>query len=275
MRLAPRVTRHAQVFALVRREESAEKARALDITPLWGDLSDAGSLARLALGAQVVFHFAPPPTSGLRDTHTRNLLAALSPIPPARLIYISTTGVYGDCAGMLIDETRVVNPTTDRALRRVDAETVLRQWGARRGVCVSILRAAGIYSAQRLPLARIASGTPTLRAEDDVFTNHIHADDLAHAACRTMHMGRANRVYNIVDQSSLMMGDYVDLVADHYALARPRRVTRLEAEQMLDPAMMSFLRESRQIDNRRMRTELGLRLTYPRVADFLLTQRGA
>lgn len=268
-RLVPHLTAHGKLFALVRRDESADGARALGVLPLRGDLAQRDSLCALAIGAAKVFHFAPPPRVGARDTHTRHLVAALARTPPKRLIYISTTGVYGDCAGAVIDETQRLNPTTDRARRRVDAEQVLRAWGARRGVAVSILRVPGIYAAERLPVERIKRGTPTLIAADDVFTNHIHADDLARAALAASLYGRANRVYNIVDDAHQKMADYVDSVADRFALPRPPRVSRAEAERTIEPMMMSFLRESRRIENTRMKRELRLTLAYETVADFL------
>lgn len=268
-RLVPLLGRYTPIFALVRREESAREARGLGVSPILADLTKRATLARIAIGATTVFHFAPPPQEGWRDTHTRNLLAALARCPPRKLIYISTTGVYGDCAGEVIDETRALNPTSARAVRRVDAEHTLRAWGRHTGVCVCILRAPGIYAADRLPIERIKRGTPTLIAADDVFTNHIHADDLARAALAACRYGRENRAYNIVDDGQQKMADYIEMVADHFALPRPPRVARAEAERTISPMMMSFLRESRVIGNARMKRELKLKLRYPRVRDFL------
>jgi nucleoside-diphosphate-sugar epimerase len=186
---------------------------------------------------------------------------------PQRLVYISTSGVYGDCAGALIDETRPLRPATARAKRRVDAEHQLRQFGAGHGVCVSILRAPGIYAADRLPIERLQKGVNALCAEDDVFTNHIHAEDLARLACAALRHGRPNRCYNASDDSQMKMGEYFDLVADRFALPRAPRITRSAAQTAMSPIQLSFMSESRRLDNRRIKEELRVRLQYPQVAD--------
>jgi nucleoside-diphosphate-sugar epimerase len=186
---------------------------------------------------------------------------------PQRLVYISTSGVYGDCAGARIDETRRVCPATSRARRRADAERQLRRFGRHNGVRVSILRAPGIYAADRLPLDRLRRGAHALRGEDDVYTNHIHADDLARLTCAALRRGRANRCYNAADDSEMKMGEYFDLVADRFELPHAPRIARSEAERTLSPLQLSFMSESRRLDNRRIKQELRLRLRYPQVAD--------
>ena len=282
-RVAGRLVDRYSVSALVRSAEHARVARSLGVRAIRGDLSLRGSLHKLAGMADVVFHFAPPPGDGLRDTHTRHLLAAfarratrksmraamLSQGLPRRLVYISTTGVYGDCRGALIDETRPPKPATVRARRRLDAERTLRTWGARAGATVSILRAPGIYAADRLPLERLRKGTVALVAEDDVFTNHIHAEDLTRAALAAMRNGKPGRVYNVVDDSALLMGDYFDRVADVFSLPHPPRVSSAQAAARLSPTSLSFMSESRKIDNKRLKLELRFSLCYPTVEDFL------
>jgi nucleoside-diphosphate-sugar epimerase len=191
---------------------------------------------------------------------------------PHAIVYGSTSGVYGDCQGVHIDETWAFNARTPRALRRVHAEQVMRFWGRSSGVRSSVLRIPGIYAADRdggTPRARITRGTPVLRAEDDVITNHIHADDLARACWLACWRGRPQRAYNINDDTSLLMGDYVDLAADIYGLQRPQRISRLQAEQQLSPMLLSFMGESRRMGNRRMKSELRLQLRYPTVAEGL------
>lgn len=275
------------VSALIRDARRKTVARALSVHPVRGDLRKPGSLQKIAGCADVIFHFAPPPGKGGRDSNTRNLLAALSPKSsfhavcpafsprakglPRRLIYISTTGVYGDCKGAWIDESQPPRPATGRARRRVDAERALQAWGRRFGVMVSILRAPGIYADDRLPLDRLRRGTSALAAEDDVFTNHIHADDLARAAIAAMRYGKAGRIYNVVDDSAMAMAEYFDLVADAFSLPRPPRLTRAEAVKRVPPTMMSFMSESRRIGNARLKRELRFRLMFPTVNDFLRT----
>lgn len=263
--LAPRV----RAYALLRNADRSAEWRNAGATPVLADLDDRASLARLAGLADCVLHLAPPPATGKRDTRTRNLLAALSKGKslPRSLIYVSTTGVYGDCAGAVIDETRRLKPESDRAGRRVDAERCLRGWGACNGVRVSILRAPGIYAADRLPVERLQKGTPALLDSDDVFTNHIHADDLATACIAAMRLGRANRAYNAVDDTDLKMAAYFDRVAEAFSLPKAPRLARSEAEKVLSPVQMSFMRESRRIGNWRLKNELKLRLAFPSVDD--------
>ena len=184
---------------------------------------------------------------------------------PQRVVYISTSGVYGDCGGDYVEESRPVNPQTGRAVRRVDAETVLSRWCGERGIALVILRVPGIYAADRLPLAQLSRGSPVLAAEDDVYTNHIHADDLGAIATASLSLGEG--VYNASDDSEMKMGAYFDLVADRAGLPRPPRVRRAEAAARIPPALLSFMSESRRLVNRRMKAELSIGLHYPTVFD--------
>ena len=266
-RILSRLARHHRVYAMLRDAGRVPAWRAAGALPVVADLDDRASLQRVAGLADCVLHLAPPPGEGQRDQRTRNLLAALGKGKslPRRLIYVSTTGIYGDCGGAQIDETRRVNAESSRAGRRLDAERCLRAWGRRTGVTVSILRVPGIYAADRLPVERLRKGLPALIEADDVFTNHIHADDLAAACIAALRHGRSNRAYNVVDDSDLRMAEYFDRVAAAFELPRPARISRGEAEQCLSPMQMSFMRESRRIGNRRLKNELKLRLAFPTV----------
>ena len=219
-----------------------------------------------------VLHFAPPPSEGRDDPRTQKLVAALTRarIIPQRFVYISTSGVYGDCAGAHVTETHARRAQTPRARRRVAAEDRLRAWASDHGVRLAILRAPGIYAETRLPLDRIKQGTPVLAADDDVYTNHIHADDLARATVAAMFHGRPNRAYNVTDDAQLKMGGWFDAVADAFHLPRPPRVTWEEAEQRVAPMLLSFMSESRRLGNDRLKRELRVRLRYP-TPDALLS----
>lgn len=275
-RALPLLRRRYRVFALLREREQHARWRQAGAVPLAGDLDRPETLERLAGLAHHVLHLAPPPEQGRRDTRTGHLLAALGKAPggnmsrkslPQALTYISTTGVYGDRGGAWTPETAPCRPRSPRGGRRLEAETALRAWGARNGVRVSILRAPGIYAAERLPLARLRAGTPALAAGDDVFSNHIHADDLAGLCAAALARGAANRCYNASDDSCLKMGEYFDRVADAFALPRPPRLSREAAAAVLSPLQLSFMSESRRLDNRRLKAELRYRLRYPQVDD--------
>ncbi len=271
LRALPQLARKYQVFGLVRAAAQADRIAALGAIPLAGDLDDPATLAPLAGVADLVLHLAPPGESGERDQRSANLIIALSTRPPVRLIYISTSGVYGDCAGAWVDEDRPPAPQTVRALRRTDAERSLLAWGKQSGVAVAVLRVPGIYAAERLPLAQLRRGAPVLRAEDDVYTNHIHADDLAAVCLAALDRGAAGRIYNASDDSEIKMGDYFDLVADRARLPRPPRIARTAAEAgAIGEGLLSFMRESRRLVNTRMKAELGVRLRYPSVYEGVL-----
>ncbi len=266
-----------QVYALSSSPSRRETLRAAGAIPLAGNLDDAASLRRLAGLATHVLHLAPPQPAGARDLRTRHLLQALGRAAlPRVLVYAGTTGVYGDARGAWLDETAPLRPRSDRARRRVDAELALRAFGRATGAHVSLLRVPGIYAWDREgghPRERLARGTPVLDAADDVYTNHIHADDLARICVRALLRAPAGRAYNVCDDTQLRMGEYFELAADLCGLPRPPRVSWAQAQQQLSPMQLSFMAESRRLRNERMKRELGLCLRYADVRDGLLAGR--
>jgi nucleoside-diphosphate-sugar epimerase len=262
-----------RVLVLTSSPERVPTLRAAGAVPLLGNLDQPATLARLAGLADAVLHLAPPPGRGHEDPRTLALLRALSRRRvPAVLVYGSTSGVYGDAGGAQMDETRGVAPATDRARRRVAAEAAVREAGRALRLRVSILRIPGIYAADREgghPRDRVLRGAPLLRAEEDVFTNHIHADDLARACVAALWRGRPQRAYHVSDHSDLRMGEHFDAVADHYGLPRCPRLSRAELAAQVSPMALSFMGESRRLTNARMTKELRLKLLYPDVASGL------
>ncbi|MEK8047050.1 SDR family oxidoreductase [Ideonella margarita] len=273
MRVLKLVRTQWRVLALTSSPERAELLRAAGAMPLIGNLDQPATLARLAGLADAVLHLAPPPGNGPSDPRTAALLHALARRrAPRCLVYGSTTGVYGDAGGARFDETRPVAPATDRARRRVDAEARVRWAGRALGVRTTVLRIPGIYAVDRVgghPRDRVERGAPVLVADDDVYTNHIHADDLARACVAALHRGLPQRVLHISDDSELRMGDHFDAVADRYGLPRPPRRSRAELAQTLSPMQLSFMGESRRLVNTRMKKELRLQLLHPDVASGL------
>jgi len=254
-RLLPRLPPGLEVRTLARR--------------LGADLDRPETLEAAIGWADSVLHAAPPPAEGETDPRTANLLAVMEKgrILPTRFAYISTSGVYGDCGGARVDEMRAPNPQTARAKRRLDAEQRLAGWCRARDVRLVVLRAPGIYAADRLPLERLRAGTPVLREEDDVYTNHIHADDLAACALRALEDDAPAGVYNASDDSDLKMGEWFDFLAGRAGLPRPPRISRSEAAGRVSPALLSFMSESRRLDNHRLKAVLGVRLQYPTVRE--------
>ena len=267
MRLLPLLVPTYRVFAVTSQPERRAALRALGAVPLVADLDRPATLGRLRHLATWVLHLAPPQPDGEHDRRTRHLAAALGKVE--RMVYVSTSGVYGDCGGALVAEHRPVAPRNARARRRVDAERVLRAWALANGTALSILRVPGIYADDRLPLRRLEQGTPALRAEDDVYTSHVHADDLARIVLAALRHGRPGRVVHAVDRTRMKMADYFDAVADAFGLARPPRLARAELEAAVSPMLLSFMSESRRLDDTRLRRELRVRLRHPDVATTL------
>lgn len=276
LRVARSLPSRVNVMALTSSSSRVPEFRNKSITPLLGNLDDAATLRRLAGLATHVVHLAPPPNDdphAKTDPRTSALLRTLRlRSPPQAVVYGSTSGVYGDCQGQWVTETRQVMPATSRAHRRVDAEAQLRWFGRSAGVPVHILRIPGIYASDReggTPRGRLLKGTPVLAASDDVYTNHIHADDLARACLAALRIGKPQRITNASDDTDLKMGDYFDLAADLYGLPRPPRISRVDAGAQLPAMQLSFMSESRRLSNHRMKLELRLQLLYPSVSEGL------
>ncbi|HEY0845881.1 MAG TPA: SDR family oxidoreductase [Noviherbaspirillum sp.] len=267
MRLLPLLRGRFRVFAVTSQASRCDELRAAGAIPLVVDLDKPATLTRLARLAPTIVHLAPPQSEGLADRRTRNLTAILP--DRATLVYVSTTGVYGDCGGALVEETRPVHPQNARAKRRVDAERVLRAWAQHSSSRLAILRVPGIYAGDRLPVERLKKGTPALVPDEDVHTNHIHADDLARIIALAVFRAAPSRIYHAVDDSDMKMADYFDAVADAFRLPRPPRLPRAELEKLVSPVLLSFMSESRRLSNTRLKQELRVRLAYPDVRSAL------
>ncbi len=257
------------VTGVVRSAASAAVLARQPIRVLQCDLEKA-QLPADSTAREAVFCLAPPPAGGVRDTRMQRFLGGLSASgQPRRIVYLSTTGVYGDCHGEWVDETRPANPQVDRARRRWDAEQQLRAWRERTGGELVILRVAGIYGPGKLPLARLRKQVPMVAEADASWTNRIHADDLVEVCLRAMERGADGAVYNASDGHPGNMSDYFNRVADLAGLPRPPLISLQQARAELSSGLLSYLGESRRLDNRRMREELGVRLRYPTLDEGL------
>lgn len=252
------------VRGLARSALSVERMRRSGIVPVSIDLDDPASLRQLVVKDALIYYFAPPPGEGISDPRMINFVSIMEPSNlPVRVVLISTTGVYGDCAGEWVTEERLPNPQTDRARRRLAAEMNLRQWSEKNQVLTVILRVPGIYGRGLLPEKRLRSGAPVLREEDSPYSNRIHADDLARACFIAGHHDSPGAMYNVSDSHPTTMTDFFFRVADLLGIPRPPEVTREQACRQLSQEMLSYLAESKRIDNRRLREELGVELMYP------------
>lgn len=257
----------SRVTGLIRSEASIRRLHAAGIQPLMGDLDVPVSLHDLPVKNALVYYFAPPPGKGVTDPRMETFVSVLdSSGLPTRVVLISTTGVYGDCRGEWVTEDRPPNPQADRAKRRLAAETVLRRWSEKSGVPIVILRVPGIYGRGLLPEERLRAREPVLREEESPFSNRIHADDLARACFIAGHHASPGTLYNVSDGHPTTMTDFFYRVADLLGIPRPPAITLEQARRQLGEGMLSYLAESKRIDNRRLREELGVELMYPDLA---------
>lgn len=269
LRIVARLHRRFRIVALTSQPARVPTLRAAGAIPLVGNLDDRSTLARLRGFGERVIHLAPPADSRIGDRRSAHLVSVLGRRDTDRTVYVSTTGVYGDHGGAWIDETARLATQEARSLRRITAERILRR---RRHA--HVLRVPGIYADDRLPLARLQQRLPALSSEDDVYTSHIHADDLARIAIVALLRGQPSRATNTVDDSGLKMGEYFDLVARHFGLEPPPRLPRDELKKTVSPMMYSFMSASRRIRNGRLKRELRVRLSFPTVASALALSAG-
>lgn len=268
--LAERAT-GAVVTALARSAASAAQLEALGLQVAHGDLDRPESLVALPTTSTLIYYFAPPPAAGDRDPRLYNFLNAISAQAlPKRVVLISTSGVYGDCQGGWVSEDRPPHPDSDRGRRRLDAERQLQTWGVRSGVPIVILRVPGIYGPGRLPEKRLRAREPVLREAESPWSNRVHIVDLVNACIAAGVRGRPGAVYNISDGQPSSMTDYFNQVADALELERPPQISLAQARSDLSAGMQSYLAESKRLDNRRMREELGVLPQFPDLASGLV-----
>ena len=261
---ARHLQRHDPVSALVRSKDKADFCRSQGIQPVIGDLDEPSTLSNLNTGNGVVYHFAPPPNHGQTDPRLLNLLTALPQSAlPRKIVLISTTAVYGDCHGQWINEHTPPQPQTDRGKRRWDGEQRLLAWSRQSGVAAVILRVGGIYGPNRLPVKRLQQGLPILKEALSPYTNRIHEDDLASICVLAADRAPNGAIYNVSDGKPGTMSRYFKDIAQALGLPSPPEVDMAEAEKVLSAGMLSYLQESRRIDNRKLTEELGVKLQYP------------
>lgn len=254
--------RRLPVRGLVRSAARAEALREAGISPIRADLDDDGALPALPADGAVLYYFAPPSPDEEGDPRLDRIIARIEG-RPERVVYISTSGVYGDRRGQWVTEDTPVSPATPRARRRWAAEQALVRAGHGWGVPVCRLRVPGIYGPQRLPVARIEQGQPVVRASEAPYTNRIHVEDLARV-CAAFGEGQpVDGVFNVSDGDPTTMTEYFNRVADCFGLPRPPTVSLAAAREAMSPAMYSFWRESRRLDTGKLHRTLDIALAFP------------
>ncbi|MGN8159103.1 SDR family oxidoreductase [Salinisphaera sp. RV14] len=250
------------VLGVVRSAASAARVRAVGADSLACDLDrEIGALP----ACRRLVYSAPPSRDGETDERMRRVLAAM-PGVPAHVVYISTSGVYGDCSDDWVDETRPVAPASARAKRRVDAERQIVAWAPH----AVILRAPGIYGPGRLPVDRVLAGEPVLADAAGGWTNRVHIDDLAGMAWRVARQQPPHTIYNACDGAPTRREAYYDTLAELLDAPPPPRIDWAEARQRFSAMRLSFLAESRRLSNRRIVADTGYRLVFPDYRDGLV-----
>lgn len=266
--------RGQQVLVTAKTEESAAELQNIGFATVVGNFDYQEDTPELPLHGRQVYFFMPPQGGGKSDYRVLNFCRKLSADNvPTKLIYLSTSGVYGDCGGALVTEETPINPQTTRALRRASAENQLQEQAGKLGFELVILRVTGIYGPGRLPVARIMQGHPVLTPEDASYTNRIHAFDLVQVCLAAMERGEHGEIFNVCDGQQSSMTDYFLAVADLYELPRPQQISLAEAEKQMNPLMLSYQKESRRMSNRKMKEQLGISLLYPTLDDGLKVSR--
>ncbi len=262
--------RQLKVYALSRGIKFPHDSVVSGVEFKFCDLDDAESLSKLDFTGAALLYAAPPPGGGVTDTRVSSFLAAIKQgCEPLKIVYLSTTSVYGDCGDELISEERPVNPANHTARRRCDAENCFSTWGQERGVPVIVLRVSGIYGAGRIPMQRILSQEPLLDEQEVGFTNRIHSDDLATVCLAALDKGEGGEIFNVCDGEISKMTDYFNAITDQLNLPRLPQVSREEARKVMSPLMFSYMTESRQVSNRKMLEKLGISLKYPTLSEGL------
>ncbi len=240
------------------------------VTKHRGDLDRPDALPPLPAAGSLLYYLAPPPPRGVEEPRLRALLERLGAVRPAHVVYISTSGIYGDHGGARVTEQTPPAPRTDRARRRLAAERALAQWCEASGVGATVLRVGGIYGPGRLPLARLERGEPVLARSLAPVSNRVHATDLAAIAVRAARRAAPGvTIYNACDDEPSTMSDYFFAVAEAAGLPPPPEIGLEEARRRLSPAMLSYLEESRRMDNTRLKRELYPRFIHPGLASGL------
>ncbi len=220
-------------------------------------LVDAG---QTLAGTTHVLISPPPGTAG--DPVLAHHAADIAALDGLRWVgYLSTTGVYGDRTGAWVDETSVLEPTSERSRRRVAAEQAWLALWRERGVPVHIFRLAGIYGPGRSVLDSLRAGTAKRIDKPGQVFSRIHVDDIVQVLRASMAQPDPGAVYNLCDDDPAPPADVVAFAAELLGVEPPPLLSFAQAE--LSPMAESFYRDSKRVRNERIKAELGIQLKYP------------
>ena len=250
-------------YCVVKTQSSIDWLKSLNYQAIAFDLDTKQDLpANIRLAGNDIYYFVPPSSSDLTDHRIDYFLSLCKTKLPRRIVYISTSGVYGDCGGEWVNENYPVSPTTDRAKRRAYAEQSLINFCLESGCEYNILRVGGIYGPERLPIERLKSIT-VICPEEAPFSNRIHVSDLAAVCLAAMQSEIHGEIFNVADGHPTSMTDYFYQLADMANIPRPPCVPLALAGEKLSPGMLSFIKESRRLSIEKMNSLLNVTLNFP------------
>jgi nucleoside-diphosphate-sugar epimerase len=263
-----------QVQATIHFEEGVKVPQSAGIKTIVANFDFQEDVPDFSMHGQKLFYFMPPQGGGSSDYRMLNFCRKLAPDNyPSKIVYISTSGVYGDCGAELVTEETPINPQTSRAKRRASAENQLREQAEKLGFSLVILRVTGIYGPGRLPISQLTKGHEVLKAEDAPGTNRIHSLDLVQICLAAMAKGENGDIFNVCDGQESSMSEYFIAVAKMYGLPQPKQLSWAEAEKVMNPLTFSFLKESRRMSNRKILEKLGIEFQYPTLEKGLFACR--
>lgn len=227
-------------------------------SPIQADLDELSSPLPLPESIDCLYYYAPPGDTDLTDQRLKHFLELHKHLHIHHIVYISTSGVYGDSKGEWITEETQPNPKADRAKRRLDAEQQLITFSKEHSTPVTILRCAAIYSSKTVNSTRITANTkPVIKASQAPFTNRIHLDDLTQVCLSAMQqVPEEYEIYNVSDGHPSTTTEHAWLLNDLAGIERNQEISLDKADQYYSPAYMSYLNESKRLDISKLKQQL-------------------
>ena len=258
------------VTCMVRSQELASGLETDGFNAIIFSLDDPEAIPTLSLSDTVLFYLVPPPGGGITDSRARNFIAHISETEkPTKIVYMSATSVYKSVSGDIVTEESPTSPDSAMGKRRLDAEAAFLEYGAAQNVPIIILRVSGIYGPGRLPLMQISQRQPLLNENESGPSNRIHADDLAMVSIAAAKNAVGGDIFNISDGHPSSMTSYFNACADALGLPRQPQVTLGEARLVMSPLMLSYVSQTRVVDNRKMLERLKVKLRYETLTEGL------
>jgi len=210
--------------------------------------------------AKFLVDSVPPLRSGAPSAGVENIVRAMSGTGIERVVYLSTTGVFGGRDGQVVDEATPPAPWNEQGQARLDCEKVYRSATERGARFVSTsLRLPAIYGEDRGLLSSLKSGHYRMVDEGTLWTNRIHVEDLAEVITRAIHAPSLPEVLCVSDDEPALSKEVVSFLCQIHGLPRPGSISSQECVARGAYTMVS----NQRVRNNRMKELLGMVLRYP------------